>query len=297
MSQNLSYLQSQLNNRKFNDNQKPDKLKKSSSSHKEDFIKSNKVFAYQHELDKHERRDRIKKRRGEDFVLTEAQDEARKQKMKEGIERYNALKANKAKPTSDEKDLLNFDGNFTSDSSDYDSDDHNLVYTLLKLNRIYLTICPQDELTEAEDELGRTILVSRRQKEMLNPLSNKHYRVKGTAIYGDKLSTDWNVYEQSPEEAERFKAHYSDKGYVRDPTKDKDQRHKGASYYKFGDDSVKQQQINDLKATHDETIVKREQATYSYRNARMMIVKQYQPNKIIDRNQADNLIDEAINTS
>ncbi|TIA76209.1 hypothetical protein E3P77_00022 [Wallemia ichthyophaga] len=279
MSQNLSYLQSQLNNRKSHSEKISSSLNKP-SRHKDDFIKSNRVFAYQHELDKHERRDRINKRRGEDFALTEAQDEARKQKMKEGIKRYNALKANKAKPTSEEKDLLQFDGNLTSDSSDYDSDDHNL-----------------DALTEAEDELGRTVLVSRRQKEILNPLSNKHYRVKGTAIYGDKLSTDWNVYEQSPEEIERFKAHYSDKGYIRDPTKDKDQRHKGASFYKFGDDSIKQQQINDLKASHHETIIKRDQAAYSYRNARMMLVKQYQPNRIIGRNRADNLIDEAINTS
>lgn len=127
MSQNLSYLQSQLNNRKSHSEKISSSLNKP-SRHKDDFIKSNRVFAYQHELDKHERRDRINKRR-EDFALTEAQDEARKQKMKEGIERYNALKANKAKPTSEEKDLLQFDGNLTSDSSDYDSDDHNLVFT------------------------------------------------------------------------------------------------------------------------------------------------------------------------
>lgn len=117
------------------------------------------------------------------------------------------------------------------------------------------------------------------------------------AIYGDKLKGDWHVYEQTEEERERFKAHYSDKGYIRDPTKEKDQRHRGALYYKFGDSSVKQQQIDELKALHDETMNKRNQGVYSYREARKKLVKEYDPNGMLDTTQTDNFIEEAINTS
>lgn len=37
----------------------------------------------------------------------------------------------------------------------------------------------QDELTEGEDEWGRTVMISRREKEMLDPLSKRTHRVKG----------------------------------------------------------------------------------------------------------------------
>ncbi|TIA86758.1 hypothetical protein E3P99_03588 [Wallemia hederae] len=279
MSKNLGYLQSQLNIRKSSQ-PKDSTNTKASNRPKDDFVKANKVFAYKHELDKQERRDRIRSRRGDDFVLTEAQDEARKQKMREGIDRYNALKSNKAKPTADERSLLEFENNYSSDSSDYNSDDNDA-----------------DELTEAEDDLGRTVTITRREKEMMNPLSQRSFRVKGDVIYGDKLGSDWNVYEQTPEEIERFKAHYADKGYVRDPTKDQDQRHKGASYYKFGDESIKQQQIDDLKARHLDTLANREKPSYSYRKARMMLVKEHQPTRSTFESQANSLINEAINTS
>ncbi|EIM24181.1 hypothetical protein WALSEDRAFT_67028 [Wallemia mellicola CBS 633.66] len=277
MSANLGYLKSQLSNRRSgigtSDNKK-------TSSKKDDFIKANKIYAHQHEIEKQQRMDRMSKRRGDDSRLTEAQDEARKQKMKEGIDRYNALRSNQAKPTNEEKELLQFDGNYTSDSSEYDSEVDAL-----------------DELTEGEDEWGRTVMISRREKEMLDPLSKRTHRVKGEAIYGDKLKGDWHVYEQTEEERERFKAHYSDKGYIRDPTKEKDQRHRGALYYKFGDSSVKQQQIDELKALHDETMNKRNQGVYSYREARKKLVKEYDPNGMLDTTQTDNFIEEAINTS
>ena len=126
MSKNLGYLQSQLNIRKSS--QPKDSINTNAAKRpKDDFIKANKVFAYKHELDKQERRDRIRSRRGDDFILTEAQDEARKQKMREGIDRYNALKSNKAKPTADERSLLEFENNYSSDSSDFDSDDNDAV--------------------------------------------------------------------------------------------------------------------------------------------------------------------------
>ena len=260
---NLIYLKSKINENKLNRS----KSRNNDHDNKQDFIKLNDNFKFQKSSTTKKPKSKAYNKDSE-FNLNEAQDDARKSKMALGIDKYYDLKSNNIKPSNDDKDLLQFNDNFTDDSSDdsdssSDNDDNE-----------------SEELIESVDEFGRTIFIPKNQSLNYNPLDKRPTKVKGKAIYGDKLQSDWKTYQLTDEQLQNLKNRNNDRHYIRhvDIHKD-DNRYKGALYYRFNNDQSKSEQLKELRDLRNQTIRYRSMnelsSNLSYRQKRQKLVSDH----------------------